>query len=96
MARRLKGSQSETQRGEGGAFFTLFHTSSHFKPLPPHHMSSSPQGVGKSCLAMRYVRGTFDAASRATVGAAFLSHTLTLPDGAKAKLEIWDTAGQER
>lgn len=59
-------------------------------------MLSSRQGVGKSCLAMRYVRGTFDAASRATVGAAFLSHTLTLPDGAKAKLEIWDTAGQER
>lgn len=52
--------------------------------------------MGKSCLALRYVRGTFDPASRATVGASFLSHSIGLPDGSTAKLEIWDTAGQER
>jgi GTPase SAR1 family protein len=42
------------------------------------------------------VRGTFDPASKVTVGAAYVGHALTLADGRAAKLEIWDTAGQER
>ncbi|GIL59685.1 hypothetical protein Vafri_14419 [Volvox africanus] len=54
-------------------------------------------GVGKSCLALRFTRGIFDAGSRATVGAAFSSATVTVPGStASCKLEIWDTAGQER
>jgi len=53
-------------------------------------------GVGKSCLVQRYVRGAFDPGSKVTVGAAFMSHSLTLPDGKNVKFEIWDTAGQER
>ena len=53
-------------------------------------------GVGKSCLVLRYVRGTFDPASKVTVGAAYVGHSLTLSDGRTAKLEIWDTAGQVR
>jgi Ras-related protein Rab-5C len=52
--------------------------------------------VGKSCLALRFSRGTFDDASRATVGASFLTRAVTLPDGRTTKLEVWDTAGQER
>ena len=40
--------------------------------------------VGKSCLALRFVRGTFDEQSKVTVG------------GQTVKFEIWDTAGQER
>ena len=64
-------------------------------PAPPRFPSPS-QGVGKSCLVLRYVRGTFDPASKVTVGAAYVGHALTLADGRAAKLEIWDTAGQER
>lgn len=53
-------------------------------------------GVGKSCLVLRYVRGQFDPTSKVTVGAAFMSHSVHLPDGSTIKFEIWDTAGQER
>ena len=63
------------------------------RPPPP---SPPFQGVGKSCLVLRYVRGTFDPGSKVTVGAAYVGHSLTFPDGRAAKLELWDTAGQER
>ena len=53
-------------------------------------------GVGKSCVVLRFVRGQFDPSSKVTVGAAFMSHPVALPDGATVKFEIWDTAGQER
>ena len=54
-------------------------------------------GVGKSCIVLRFVRGQFDANSKVTVGAAFLSQTVSLPDASTTvKFEIWDTAGQER
>ena len=47
------------------------------------------QGVGKSCLVLRYVRGQFDPSSKVTVGAAFMSHSVHLPDGTTVKFEIW-------
>lgn len=53
-------------------------------------------GVGKSCIVLRFVRGQFDPNSKVTVGAAFLSQTVALPDSTTVKFEIWDTAGQER
>lgn len=53
-------------------------------------------GVGKSCLVLRFVRGQFDPSSKVTVGAAFMSHPVALPDSSTVKFEIWDTAGQER
>uniref|UniRef100_A0A6U1FSB0 Uncharacterized protein n=1 Tax=Tetraselmis chuii TaxID=63592 RepID=A0A6U1FSB0_9CHLO len=53
-------------------------------------------GVGKSCIVQRYVRGAFDPSSKVTVGAAFMAHSVPLPDGSTVKFEIWDTAGQER
>ena len=56
--------------------------------FPAGHSLSPPQGVGKSCLALRFSRGTFDAASRATVGAAFLTRAVALPDGRTTKLEV--------
>ena len=51
--------------------------------------SARSQGVGKSCLVLRYVRGQFDAGSKVTIGAAFMSHTVSLPSGASVKFEIW-------
>uniref|UniRef100_A0A7S0SQD1 Uncharacterized protein n=1 Tax=Mantoniella antarctica TaxID=81844 RepID=A0A7S0SQD1_9CHLO len=55
-------------------------------------------GVGKSCIVLRFVRGQFDTNSKVTVGAAFLSQTVALPEAplTTVKFEIWDTAGQER
>jgi len=53
-------------------------------------------GVGKSCIVLRFVRGQFDPSSKVTVGASFLSQTISLQDSTTVKFEIWDTAGQER
>mmetsp|Transcript_19308 Transcript_19308/g.23056 ORF Transcript_19308/g.23056 Transcript_19308/m.23056 type:complete len:213 (+) Transcript_19308:136-774(+) len=53
-------------------------------------------GVGKSCIVLRFVRGQFDPASKVTIGASFLSQTVSLQDSTTVKFEIWDTAGQER
>mmetsp|Transcript_18428 Transcript_18428/g.52909 ORF Transcript_18428/g.52909 Transcript_18428/m.52909 type:complete len:196 (-) Transcript_18428:203-790(-) len=52
-------------------------------------------GVGKSCLVVRFVRDEFFEFQEPTIGAAFLTQTVTLDD-ATVKFEIWDTAGQER
>merc|ERR1711907_611457 len=51
--------------------------------------------VGKSSLVLRFVRGQFFEYQESTIGAAFLTQTLTLQD-TTVKFEIWDTAGQER
>ena len=44
---------------------------------------------------MRFVRDEFFEFQEPTIGAAFLTQTVTLDD-ATVKFEIWDTAGQER
>ena len=51
--------------------------------------------VGKSCLVVRFVRDEFFECQEPTIGAAFLTQTVTLDD-TTVKFEIWDTAGQER
>jgi Ras-related protein Rab-5C len=51
--------------------------------------------VGKSCLVVRFVRDEFFEFQEPTIGAAFLTQTVSLED-ATVKFEIWDTAGQER
>ncbi|EIN14376.1 ras-domain-containing protein [Punctularia strigosozonata HHB-11173 SS5] len=52
--------------------------------------------VGKSSLVLRFVKDQFDDYRESTIGAAFLTQTVTLDDQATVKFEIWDTAGQER
>ncbi|KAF8602326.1 GTP-binding protein RAB5 [Ceratobasidium sp. AG-I] len=52
--------------------------------------------VGKSSLVLRFVRDQFDDYRESTIGAAFLTQTVTLEDQTVVKFEIWDTAGQER
>jgi Ras-related protein Rab-5C len=52
--------------------------------------------VGKSSLVLRFVKDQFDDYRESTIGAAFLTQTVSLDDGASVKFEIWDTAGQER
>ena len=51
--------------------------------------------VGKSSIALRFVRREFVPNQEATIGAAFLARSVSVPNGT-VKLEIWDTAGQER
>ena len=51
--------------------------------------------VGKSCLVVRFVRDEFFEFQEPTIGAAFLTQTVTL-DETTVKFEIWDTAGQGR
>ncbi len=38
----------------------------------------------------------FDDYRESTIGAAFLTQTISLDDATTVKFEIWDTAGQER
>ncbi|KAL3853915.1 hypothetical protein ACJMK2_013229 [Sinanodonta woodiana] len=55
------------------------------------------QGVGKSSIALRFVRGEFNEHGEATIGAAFLTQTINVSGpGQSVKFDIWDTAGQER
>eukprot|EP00758_Cryptobia_borreli_P005796 Tbor_TRINITY_DN4987_c8_g8::TRINITY_DN4987_c8_g8_i1::g.9825::m.9825 len=51
--------------------------------------------VGKSSIALRFVRREFQPNQEATIGAAFLARTIQVSKGS-VKFEIWDTAGQER
>ncbi len=52
-------------------------------------------GVGKSSIALRYIRNVFFDYSESTIGAAFLSAPVSYEDR-EISLDIWDTAGQER
>ena len=38
----------------------------------------------------------FDSYRESTIGAAFLTQTISLDESTTVKFEIWDTAGQER
>ena len=51
--------------------------------------------VGKSCLAVRFIKNEFFEFQEPTIGAAFLGKSINL-NNKKYKFEIWDTAGQER
>lgn len=46
--------------------------------------------VGKSCLVVRFVRDKFFEYQEPTIGAAFLTQTVDIPDkDATVKYEIW-------
>ena len=61
-------------------------------------------GVGKSCIATRFIHDDFDGFMEPTIGAAFMKRQIevSLPgsNAAASKVtvdfDIWDTAGQER
>lgn len=52
-------------------------------------------GVGKTSLSNRFVNEEFNDKTESTIGAAFLSKSITF-DGQNYKFQIWDTAGQEK
>ncbi len=43
-----------------------------------------------------YLQDQFDSYRESTIGAAFLTQTISLDENTTVKFEIWDTAGQER
>ena len=43
-----------------------------------------------------FLKDQFDDYRESTIGAAFLTQTISLDDATTVKFEIWDTAGQER
>ncbi len=51
--------------------------------------------VGKSCILNNYLKNSFNANSKHTVGVEFGSKYLKINDKT-IKLQIWDTAGKER
>ncbi|XP_065913359.1 ras-related protein Rab-22A-like [Dysidea avara] len=52
-------------------------------------------GVGKSSLVGRFVHDKFDTSLTTTLGASFMSKTVSINDKTY-RFQIWDTAGQER
>jgi Ras-related protein Rab-5C len=50
---------------------------------------------GKTSLVNRFAHDRFTQNSEATIGAAFVSKTISI-DGVDVKLEIWDTGGTEK
>ncbi|CAD6887796.1 unnamed protein product [Tilletia laevis] len=72
-------------------------------PPPPRSLKLvliGDGGVGKTTLRSRFLTGHFAPAYRATIGADFLTKTLSLnpddPASPRVTVSIWDTAGQER
>jgi Ras-related protein Rab-8A len=53
------------------------------------------QGVGKTCLLLRYANESFSPTFITTIGIDFKIKNIAL-GGKRIKLQIWDTAGQER
>lgn len=51
--------------------------------------------VGKSSVVIRFVKNEFDQYKFPTIGATFLTQSVTVGDYL-VKFEIWDTAGQEK
>ncbi|RCI12365.1 hypothetical protein L249_0218 [Ophiocordyceps polyrhachis-furcata BCC 54312] len=75
--------------------FSVFHADADFK---------GESAVGKvndenASTVLRFVKvrpDQFDSFRESTIGAAFLTQTISLDENTTVKFEIWDTAGQER
>src|SRR5438876_5387775 len=59
-------------------------------------LPSSLSNSSQSSLVLRFVKDQFDDYRESTIGAAFLTQTISLDENTTVKFEIWDTAGQER
>ena len=52
--------------------------------------------VGKTSIASRYCKNSFNEHHINTIGGAYQQQKVVLSNGAVVKLHIWDTSGQER
>ena len=65
--------------------------------MPPSLSEGSKSLIApQSSLVLRFVKDQFDDYRESTIGAAFLTQTISLDENTTVKFEIWDTAGQER
>ena len=72
----------------------LLERSAYASPQLPGTLSNS--NTVQSSLVLRFVKDQFDDYRESTIGAAFLTQTISLDENTTVKFEIWDTAGQER
>ena len=61
-----------------------------------HSNATANANISQSSLVLRFVKDQFDDYRESTIGAAFLTQTISLDENTTVKFEIWDTAGQER
>ena len=52
--------------------------------------------TGKTCMLLRLTQNFFNSEHNQTIGAAFIKHTITLPNGQRKDISLWDTSGDER
>jgi len=52
--------------------------------------------VGKTSIASRFCKNSFNDTYLNTIGGAYQQQNVTLNNGTKIKFHIWDTSGQER
>ena len=52
--------------------------------------------VGKTSIASRYCKNSFNDHHINTIGGAYQQQKVVLSNGSMVKLHIWDTSGQER
>lgn len=52
-------------------------------------------GVGKSCILLQFLEGTFKQNHEATIGVEFGTKVIPTSEGFSVKLQVWDTAGQD-
>ena len=52
--------------------------------------------VGKTSIASRFCKNTFNENYINTIGGAYQQQNIVLNNGAKIKMHIWDTSGQDR
>ena len=64
------------------------------KSIPIKVVLVGQSAVGKTCIAARYVNGYFPQSAVSTVGASYLTKTISI-DKQLYDFNIWDTAGQE-
>lgn len=53
-------------------------------------------GVGKSSIALRFTQDLFYPSMLPTLGAGFMTRSVSNESGQTHNFQIWDTAGQER
>ncbi|MDR1628293.1 MAG: GTP-binding protein [Oscillospiraceae bacterium] len=65
------------------------------KPEPYKVCLLGCAGVGKTCFAIRVIKGEFREDPQATIGVGFADIKMEV-DGKVVQFKLWDTAGQER
>ena len=66
------------------------------KPIEAKIVLLGDVSVGKTSIASRYCKNSFNEHHINTIGGAYQQQKVVLQNGVVVKLHIWDTSGQER